>query len=435
MMTKMMYSLKKNIYNLPCPINLNYWWNMGSLLGVILCVQLISGLVLSCHYTASASEAYDSIVHIMHNVQLGWLFRSVHMNGASFFFILIYAHIGRGIYYNSFTMKKVWNVGVVMYFLLMMISFLGYVLPWGQMSYWGATVITNLLTAIPMVGEDFTKLVWGGFTVGDSTLKRFYILHLFTPFILSGMVGVHMYFLHISGSNNPLGIDDSGDLISFHPYYTFKDFVGVVGLMSALFGVVFLYPTVFESPENYVKANPFKTPMHIQPEWYFLAAYTILRSCHTKGGGVAAMLGSSAVLFVLPYWYKPIHLGFSFYPVSQVHFWSMVASWGGLTYLGTCPVQYPYFEVGRILSFNFFSFFFSMGLLELYWDKVTSCLTYKSTVKGNGMTVVSKFMGWNGATNKSNFPLEPGCDPHTDMDKMNKKKLWIKSGTQLKGGL
>nr|WNI01748.1 CYTB [Donax semistriatus] len=423
MMMKLVESFKKNIYNLPCPINLNYWWNMGSLLGVMLCIQLVSGIVLSCHYTPSVAEAYNSIVHIMHNVQMGWLFRSVHMNGASFFFILIYAHIGRSIYYNSFVMKKVWNVGVAMYFLLMTIAFLGYVLPWGQMSYWGATVITNLLSAIPSVGDELTKLVWGGFTVGDSTLKRFYIMHLYLPFVLAGMVGVHMYFLHMSGSNNPLGIDDSGDLISFHPYYTLKDFVGLVGLLSALFAVVFLSPSVFGGHENFIKADPFKTPVHIQPEWYFLAAYTILRSCSTKGGGVVAMLSSSAVLLLLPYRYNPIHLGFSFYPVSQVHFWTMVSSWIGLTYLGTCPVQYPYFELGRILSVSYFSFFFSFGMLELYWDKVLSCCIHKSKVKGNGVFVIRDILAYYGTSDESNFPLEPRCDPHTDMDELNKKKL------------
>nr|WNI01738.1 CYTB [Donax trunculus] len=411
MVKKMVNVLKGTFYTLPCPINLNMWWNMGSLLGVMLMVQVVSGLLLSCHYEASVLGAYNSVVHIIHDVNMGWYIRSLHSNGASFFFLIIYCHIGRGIYYHSFMMKSVWFVGVAMYMTLMMIAFLGYVLPWGQMSYWGATVITSMLTAIPVVGAEITQLVWGGFTVNDSTLKRFYVLHMYMPLVLAGLFMLHMYFLHNLGSNNPLGVEDSGDLISFHPYYSLKDYVGVVTMVSLLSGVILFTPDIFGGHENFIPADPFKTPMHIQPEWYFLFAYTILRSVPNKTGGVCAMLLSVLVLLVLPYSLKSEHLGLAFYPASQVNFWCMVSSFIGLTFLGARPVEYPYYEMGRIFMDVYFSYFITFGVLELYWDKIMAYVTFSSKVKGNGMFEVEGGLMHNGITGKSSFPTEPFSNP------------------------
>nr|QNV49108.1 cytochrome b [Gari togata] len=382
--SKVLNALSSSFYNLPCPVNLSFWWNFGSAMGVILVVQIVSGLVLACHYTASVGEAYSSVVHILHDVNFGWFFRSLHSNGASFFFICVYCHMGRGIYYHSFYMHKVWTMGVFMYLSLMTIAFLGYVLPWGQMSYWGATVITNLFSAVPLVGNILTEWLWGGFTVCDATLKRFYILHMFLPFALGGMSVTHLYFLHESGSGNPLGVEDSADLVPFHPYYSFKDFVGVLFIVGWLLVVVFFFPDLFGSVENFIPANPYKTPVHIQPEWYFLFAYAILRSVPSKGGGVAALACSVLILLVLPFRPKYFHLGLAFYPLSQLAFWWFVGSLVILTFIGMRPVEWPYYEVGQWATCVYFSYFMFSWSLELMWDKVMSYVQFSSPLKNWG---------------------------------------------------
>nr|YP_009642903.1 cytochrome b [Gari elongata]QCQ20467.1 cytochrome b [Gari elongata] len=388
----MMYAPRRNnmvlramagsFYDLPCPINLNMWWNFGSMLGVILVVQILSGFIMACHYTPHESLAFSSVVHIMHDVHEGWMFRSIHSNGATFFFICIYAHMGRGLYYHSFVLHKTWMVGVTMYLMLMAIAFLGYVLPWGQMSYWGATVITNLFSAIPYVGQTITQWIWGGYTVCDATLKRFYVLHMYLPFVLGGLALVHLYYLHDSGSNNPLGVDDGGDLISFHPYYSHKDFLGILIMVGALLLVVLFVPDMFGSPENFIPANPYKTPIHIQPEWYFLFAYTILRSVPNKGGGVAALAASVLVLYLLPFRPKYFHLGLAFYPVSQVYYWVFVASFLMLTFIGMRPVQEPYQLMGQVSSLIYFSYYPFHSFLERSWDLMLSYMQFSFSDSG-----------------------------------------------------
>nr|YP_009431980.1 cytochrome b [Donax vittatus]ATA66429.1 cytochrome b [Donax vittatus] len=375
-----------SFYDLPCPINLSMWWNFGSMLGVVLVVQILSGVIMACHYTPHEALAFSSVVHIMHDVNQGWLFRSIHSNGATFFFFCIYAHMGRGLYYHSFFLHKTWMVGVSMYLLLMAIAFLGYVLPWGQMSYWGATVITNLFSAIPYVGQALTNWIWGGFVVCDATLKRFYVLHMYMPFVLAGLAGVHLFYLHETGSNNPLGVDDSGDLVPFHPYYSHKDFLGILIMVGLLIQVVLLEPDFFGSPENFIPANPYKTPLHIQPEWYFLFAYTILRSIPNKGGGVAALAGSVLILYLLPFRPKYFHQGLAFYPVSQVFFWVFVSSFLMLTFIGMRPVQEPYVLIGQVSSVVYFSFYPMHCFLERGWDLLLSYIQFSSyTLSDNSL--------------------------------------------------
>jgi len=268
-----------------------------------------------------------------------------------------------------------------MYLILMAIAFIGYVLPWGQISYWGATVITNLFTAIPYIGNIITQWIWGGYTVCDATLKRFYVLHMYLPFALIGLAAIHIYYLHSSGSNNPLGVDDGGDLVSFHPYYSHKDFVGILLMVGTLILVVLFAPDVFGAAENYIPANPYKTPIHIQPEWYFLFAYTILRRIPNKGGGVAALAASVIILYLLPFRPKHFHLGLAFYPISQVYYWVFVGRFLILTFIGIRPVEEPYVFVGQVRSVIYFSFYPLHSLLERGWDRIISYLQF--SVIGN----------------------------------------------------
>lgn len=381
---KILSMIGGSFYTLPCPLNLRAWWNFGSSIGALFLVQAVRGLVLACHYTAHELYAFGSVVHIVHDVNYGWFFRRLHRNGASVFFICIYCHIGRGIYYHSFFLKKVWCVGVIMYIILICIAFLGYVLPWGQMSYWGATVITNLFSAIPYIGLDITKWVWGGFRVCDATLKRFYILHLYLPFLLVGLFFLHIYYLHQVGSNNPLGVEDYGDLVTFHPYYRFKDFLGVVGVVGGLLMIVFFSPDLFRSPENFIPANPYKTPSHIEPEWYFLFAYTILRSVPRKSGGVMALGFSVVVLFFLVLRPKSFHLGSQFYPLSQLFFWLFVSRFLILTYIGMRPAESPYYELGYYAIVLYFRYFIFGWCLERFWDYFIVHLQYRRLGRRRG---------------------------------------------------
>nr|YP_009353894.1 cytochrome b [Laternula truncata]AQZ26186.1 cytochrome b [Laternula truncata] len=357
------------LYDLPAPVNLSIWWNFGSLLGLCLVVQIVTGLFLSMHYTAHVDMAFSSVVHIMRDVNYGWLIRGLHANGASMFFFCLYFHIGRGIYYGSYLYKEVWGVGVVLFLLTMLTAFLGYVLPWGQMSFWGATVITNMASAIPYVGETLVMWLWGGFSVSNATLTRFFAFHFILPFAIAALSAVHLAFLHQTGSNNPLGVTAETEKIPFHLYYSSKDLVGVICFMVVLLVSALWFPSLFLDPENFIPANPLATPPHIQPEWYFLFAYTILRSIPNKLGGVLALVGSVLILMALPALHFAKFRVYSFYPVTQFLFWCLVACFFLLTWIGARPVEYPYTMVGQCVSTLYFGLFFLMPVSQVLWDK------------------------------------------------------------------
>ena len=344
-------------YDLPAPANISYLWNFGSLLGVCLIVQISTGIFLAMHYCADVSLAFASVDHIMRDVTYGFLLRYFHANGASLFFLCVYFHVGRGIYYGSYSKTEVWNVGVIILLLTMATAFIGYVLPWGQMSFWGATVITNLLSAIPYVGADIVQWVWGGFSVSNATLNRFFSLHYLFPFFLAALGVVHLICLHVDGSNNPIGVRSDLDKVPFHPYYTSKDWFGIVALVLFFCTLVFLAPNLLGDPENFIKANPLVTPVHIQPEWYFLFAYAILRSIPNKLGGVVAMFGSLLVLFLLPLLHTCRLRGLSFRPLARLAFWFLVSDFLLLTWIGSQPVEEPFILVGQVASVFYFAYF------------------------------------------------------------------------------
>nr|YP_010546426.1 cytochrome b [Nerita histrio]QWS05786.1 cytochrome b [Nerita chamaeleon]UYI29942.1 cytochrome b [Nerita histrio] len=362
--------LNNSLIDLPAPMNLSIWWNFGSLLGLCLGVQIVTGLFLAMHYTAHIDLAFASVAHITRDVNYGWLLRALHANGASWFFICLYLHAGRGIYYGSYMNIHTWNIGVILMFLTMGTAFLGYVLPWGQMSFWGATVITNLLSAIPYLGPDLVQWVWGGFAVDNATLTRFFTLHFILPFAIAAFTVIHLLFLHETGSNNPLGINSDSDKIPFHSYYTFKDLVGFVVLLFLLTLLVLFSPQLLGDPENFIPANPLVTPVHIQPEWYFLFAYAILRSIPSKLGGVVALVLSIAILFILPFTHLGKFRSTAFYPVSQVLFWTLIGIFLVLTWIGARPVEAPYEFIGRIFTVLYFSYYILNPLAQLAWDKI-----------------------------------------------------------------
>nr|NP_443293.1 cytochrome b [Diaphus splendidus]BAB70091.1 cytochrome b [Diaphus splendidus] len=343
--------------DLPAPSNISVWWNFGSLLGLCLIIQIATGLFLAMHYTSDIDMAFSSVTHICRDVNYGWLIRNMHANGASFFFICIYLHIGRGLYYGSYLYKETWNVGVVLLLLVMMTSFVGYVLPWGQMSFWGATVITNLLSAVPYVGETLVQWIWGGFSVDNATLSRFFAFHFLLPFIVAAMTLIHLIFLHETGSNNPAGINSDADKISFHPYFSYKDLLGFVALLMALTCLALFTPNLLGDPDNFTPANPLVTPPHIKPEWYFLFAYAILRSIPNKLGGVLALLFSILVLMLVPILHTSKQRGITFRPVTQFLFWLLVAEVMILTWIGGMPVEHPFVIIGQVASAVYFSIF------------------------------------------------------------------------------
>nr|AGA94838.1 cytochrome b [Cardinalis cardinalis]AGA94846.1 cytochrome b [Cardinalis cardinalis]AGA94847.1 cytochrome b [Cardinalis cardinalis] len=343
------------LIDLPAPSNISSWWNFGSLLGICLITQIVTGLLLAMHYTADTNLAFSSVAHICRDVQFGWLIRNLHANGASFFFICIYFHIGRGIYYGSYLNKETWNIGVILLLTLMATAFVGYVLPWGQMSFWGATVITNLFSAIPYIGQTLVEWAWGGFSVDNPTLTRFFALHFLLPFLIVGLTLVHLTFLHETGSNNPLGIPSDCDKIPFHPYYTIKDILGFVLMISLLVSLALFAPNLLGDPENFTPANPLVTPPHIKPEWYFLFAYAILRSIPNKLGGVLALAASILVLFLMPLLHTSKLRSMTFRPISQILFWTLVANILILTWVGSQPVEHPFIIIGQLASFTYFA--------------------------------------------------------------------------------
>nr|AAX39836.1 cytochrome b [Tigriopus japonicus] len=354
------------VVTLPSPINISSWWNFGSLLGVCLGVQIFSGLLLSLHFTAQAELSFYTVIQSFSDVYYNWWFRALHANGASFFFIGLYFHIGRGLYYGSYRHAKVWSVGVVILLLVMASAFLGYVLPWGQMSFWGATVITSLFSAIPMIGGDIVVWLWGGFSVDNATLTRFFGIHFLVPFIVAALVGIHLFFLHEKGSSNPLGLSSDYNKVSFHHYYVLKDLVGASFFVSPLLGLVYFNPWLLGDPENFIEGNPLVTPHHIQPEWYFLFAHAILRAVPNKLGGVMALAGAVLILFYMPYSPRSAISSFSFYPGGKLVFSLMVGVFLLLTWAGAKPVEEPYVLISQVLSVLYFAYFLSMsGVLRL----------------------------------------------------------------------
>lgn len=353
--------INEHLIDYKTPTNITYWWGFGSLAGIFLVVQIATGIFLAMHYTPHISMAFESVEHIMRDVEGGWLLRYLHANGASMFFIAVYLHMFRGLYYGSYTSPRefVWIIGVIILLLMIITAFIGYVLPWGQMSFWGATVITSLATAIPIVGNDITTWLWGGFSVDNATLNRFFSLHYLLPFIIVGASVVHIAALHQYGSNNPLGINASVDKTSFYPYFFVKDLVGWILFAIFFFTFVFFFPNTLGHSDNYIPANPLSTPAHIVPEWYFLPVYAILRSIPNKLGGVAAIALVFVALLVLPFvTSKNIVRSTHFRPIHQIFFWFLITDCLLLGWIGCQPVEPPYFLIGQLASMYFFVYFF-----------------------------------------------------------------------------
>nr|URX53627.1 cytochrome b [Postelectrotermes sp. 1 AB-2022a]URX53679.1 cytochrome b [Postelectrotermes sp. 1 AB-2022a]URX53744.1 cytochrome b [Postelectrotermes sp. 1 AB-2022a] len=355
------------LVDLPAPTNISTWWNFGSLLGICLMIQIITGLFLAMHFCPNTEMAFSSVAHICRDVNYGWILRTIHANGASMFFICIYLHIGRNMYYGSYKLIHTWSIGVLILLVTMATAFMGYVLPWGQMSFWGATVITNLLSAVPYIGTNLVQWVWGGFAVDNATLTRFFTLHFLMPFVITAMVMIHLLFLHQTGSNNPMGLKSDTDKIPFHPYFTMKDIVGLIIMIMALSILSLKEPYMLSDPDNFIPANPLVTPVHIQPEWYFLFAYAILRSIPNKLGGVIALAMSIMILFVLPT-NKSNFTGMQFYPINQMMFWSMTNTVILLTWIGARPVEDPFIITGQILTVMYFAYYVFIPLTTKYWD-------------------------------------------------------------------
>lgn len=359
-----------SLIDLPTPSNISSWWNFGSLLALCLIIQILTGLFLTIYYNANIDLAFYRVNYICRNVNYGWLIRTLHANGASFFFICIYLHIGRNIYYESFNLKFTWIIGIIILFVLIGTAFIGYVLPWGQISFWGATVITNLLSAIPYLGTILVNWIWGGFAVDNATLTRFYTFHFLLPFIILIITIIHLLFLHQTGSNNPLGINRNLDKIPFHPFFTFKDLIGFIIIIILLTILTLINPYILGDPDNFIPANPLVTPIHIQPEWYFLFAYAILRSIPNKLGGVIALVISILILVILPFTYNKKIQGIQFYPINQILFWLIVTTIILLTWIGARPVEDPYIIIGQILTILYFSYYIFNPIINKIWDKI-----------------------------------------------------------------
>nr|AKJ77254.1 cytochrome b [Macaca mulatta brevicaudus] len=349
-----MKMINRSFIDLPTPPNLSMWWNFGSLLAACLILQIITGLFLAMHYSPDTSSAFSSIAHITRDVKYGWVTRYLHANGASMLFICLFLHIGRGLYYGSYLLLETWNIGIMLLLMTMTTAFMGYVLPWGQMSFWGATVITNLLSAIPYIGTNLVQWIWGGYAIDSPTLTRFFTLHFILPFIIIALTTVHLLFLHETGSNNPCGISSDSDKIVFHPYYTIKDILGLVLLLFILATLTLLSPNLLNDPDNYIPADPLNTPPHIKPEWYFLFAYTILRSIPNKLGGVLALFLSIFILAAIPMLHKSKQQSMMFRPLSQFLFWLLMTILLTLTWIGSEPVTQPLTTIGQVASMMYF---------------------------------------------------------------------------------
>ncbi|MCG8511562.1 MAG: cytochrome b/b6 [Rhodospirillales bacterium] len=371
--------MEHHLVDYPTPRNLSYWWNFGSLAGIVLVIMIATGIFLAMSYTAHVDHAFLSVERIMRDVNYGWLMRYLHMNGASMFFILVYIHIFRGLYYGSYKAPReiLWIIGVLILFAMMATAFVGYVLPWGQMSFWGATVITNLFSAIPIFGEDIVRWLWGGFSVDNPTLTRFFAIHYLLPFVIFGLVFVHLWALHVHKSNNPLGVEakEEGDVIPFHPYYTIKDMFGLGVFLLFYLGFVFYAPDFLGHPDNYIEANPLQTPAHIVPEWYFLPFYAILRAItfdiwflSAKLLGVVAMGASIAILMVLPWLDRSKVRSARFRPFYKQFFWIFFLNCLVLGYVGAKPAEGVYIIIGQIATFYYFLHFLViipvLGILE-----------------------------------------------------------------------
>jgi ubiquinol-cytochrome c reductase cytochrome b subunit len=359
-----------HIIDYPSPINLSYAWSFGALAGICLVIQIVTGIFLAMHYTPHIDYAFSSVEHIMRDVNSGWLIRYMHANGASMFFIVVYSHIFRGLYYGSYMTPRehLWCSGVVIFLLMMATAFMGYVLPWGQMSFWGATVITNLFSAIPFVGPSIVEWLWGGFSVDNATLNRFFSLHFVMPFVIAGLVIVHIALLHRDGSNNPLGVESSSDKISFYPYFYVKDLFSLMCFIVFFSVILFYYPNTLGHPDNYIPADPMSTPAHIVPEWYFLPFYAILRSIPDKLGGVLAMGGAIVILLFLPFINTSYVRSSAFRPIYRKFYWLLVADFLLLGWIGQEVVEKPYIEIGQGATVFYFLFFLVLfpliGLIE-----------------------------------------------------------------------
>lgn len=354
--------LKSHLIDYPTSSALSYLWGFGSLAGLILVLQILTGVLLAMHYTPHISFAFFSIEHIMRDVNFGWLLRYLHSNGASMFFIIVYIHIGRGLYFGSYNNPRtfVWLSGVTIFFIMIITAFIGYVLPWGQMSFWGATVITNLVTAVPILGEKIVYLLWGGFSVSNATLNRFFSLHFLLPFIIAGLSLLHLLFLHAQGvgSSNPLGFNQTTDKIPFYPYFYLKDLLGFLYFVFFFSFFIYFYPNLLGHSDNYIEANPLVTPAHIVPEWYFLPFYAILRSIPNKLGGVLCMLFAILIFYFIEFLNKSLINSSKFRPMFQLIFWFFVFNLFLLGWLGSCPVEMPFIVVGQVCSVFYVSFFF-----------------------------------------------------------------------------
>lgn len=352
--------LASHVVYYPSPITLTYAWSFGSLAGICLVIQIISGIFLAMHYTPDINMAFSSVEYIMRDIKNGWLIRYIHANGASMFFIVVYAHICRGLYYGSYMKPRelLWCSGVIIFFLMMGTAFTGYVLPWGQMSFWGATVITNMVTAIPLGGKTIVQWLWGGYTINNPTLHRFFSLHFFLPFLIAGLSLIHLALLHKEGSSSPIGSDTGVDDLPFYPYFVSKDVFAFFSFLVFFATFVFYFPNTLNHPDNYIPADPMHTPAHVVPEWYFLSFYAILRSIPHKAGGILAMLGAILVLFLIPFIYNSDVRNTTYRPLFKICFWLFVSDFIILTWLGQKPVRDTFIYAGQIATAYYFLFFF-----------------------------------------------------------------------------
>lgn len=363
--------INNSLIDLPTPVNITLWWNIGSLAGITLLIQILRGLLLVIYgYCPNINFSFERVIIIQQDINWGWLVRPLHANGASIFFLFLYLHIGRGIYFQSYTYIETWTIGVTLFLISIGTAFLGYVLPWGQISYWGATVITGLLSVIPYYGDNLVEWIWGNFIVSTPTLARFFGLHFLLPFLILGISMVHLLFLHQTGSTNPLGINSNKYKLRFHPYFTIKDTLGFIILFLILLILLIYFPYILNDPDNFNPANPIITPIHIQPEWYFLFAYAILRSIPNKGGGVIALLLSIIILYTLPLNNINKFQGSQFYPLTQILFWIFINTILLLTWIGTRPVDNPYIFIGQILTLIYFTFYLLLPSININWDKI-----------------------------------------------------------------